>query len=87
MNLIEGTTFLVVGTALSVFNFLNHNAIVFINDSNQISATLNPTFSVLLIVGFFFIGVGVTQAAVTLTIYKLEKKLISQKNLKEKYEI
>ena len=39
----------------------------------QISASLNPTFSVLLILGFFLVGVGTAQSAVTITIHKLEK--------------
>lgn len=76
-NLIEGTTFLIMGILLLVYNYWNIAAIDFDNIGGQISASLNPTFSVLLIVGFFFVGVGTAQSAVTITIYKLEK--ISEK--------
>lgn len=78
MNLIEGTTFLVLGVLLIVYNYWNVEAIDFIIISGQISASLNATFSVLQIVGFFFVGVGTAQSAVTFTIYKLEKKLVSK---------
>ena len=76
-NLIEGTTFLILGVLIIVYNFWYIEAIDFFNTNGQISASLNPTFSILLIIGFFFIGVGTAQSAVTITIYKLEKKLAS----------
>ena len=73
MNLIEGLTFLISGIITTAYNFFNIQGILFIHDGTQISASLNPIFIVLLIVGFFFIGAGTAQAAVTLTICKLEK--------------
>jgi hypothetical protein len=82
MNLIEGSTFLALGIILLVYNYWNIEAIDFISNSGQISASLNPTFSVLFIIGFFFVGVGTAQSAVTFTIYKLEKKLVANKDLK-----
>jgi hypothetical protein len=80
-NLIEGTTFLIVGVVIIVYNYWKIKAIDFISINSQISASLNPTFSVLLIVGFFFVGVGTAQSAITLTIYKLEK--INEKKKKD----
>ena len=71
-NLIEGTTFLILGVLIIVYNYWKVEAIDFISINGQISASLNPIFSVLLIVGFFFVGVGTAQSAVTLTIYRLE---------------
>lgn len=73
MNLIEGLTFLIIGIILTGYNFFNIQGVLFNHNELQISASLNPIFIVLLIVGFFFIGAGTAQAAVTLTIYKLEK--------------
>ncbi len=73
-NLIEGITFLILGIIILGYNYWFTEAIIIQNISGQISASLNPTFSVLLIVGFFFVGVGTAQSAVTITIYKLEKK-------------
>lgn len=71
-NLIEGTIFLVVGLIIIAINFLTIEAIDFLNTGNQITASLNPTFFVLLIAGFFLLGVGTAQSAVTITIRKLE---------------
>jgi hypothetical protein len=71
-NLIEGTIFLVVGLIIIAINFLTIEAIDFLNNGNQITASLNPTFFVLLIAGFFLLGVGTAQSAVTITIRKLE---------------
>ena len=72
-NLIEGTIFLVVGLVIIAINFLNIEAIDFANNGNQITASLNPTFVVLLISGFFLMGVGTAQSAVTITIRKFER--------------
>lgn len=72
-NLIEGITFLILGIIILGYNYWSTEAINIQNIGGQISASLNPTFSVLLIVGFFFVGVGTAQSAVTITIYKLEK--------------
>ncbi len=74
-NLIEGMTFLILGVFLLIYNYWSTEAIDITYTSGQISASLNPTFSILLILGFFFVGVGTAQSAVTLTIFKLEKKL------------
>jgi hypothetical protein len=74
-NLIEGTSFLILGILLLVYNYWNIEAIYFENIDGQIIASLNSTFIVLLIIGFFFVGVGTAQAAITITIHKLEKKL------------
>ena len=71
-NLIEGTIFLVVGLVIIIINLLTIEAIDFLNNGNQITASLNPTFFVLLIAGFFLLGVGTAQSAVTITIRKLE---------------
>lgn len=73
-NLIEGVIFFVVGLSITLVNFLNIEAIDFLNDGNQISASLNPTFVVLLITGVFLLGVGTAQSAVTITIRKFERK-------------
>jgi hypothetical protein len=72
-NLLEGIIFLILGVLIIVFNYWKIEAIDFISINGQISASLNPIFSVLLIVGFFFVGVGTAQSAITLTIFKLEK--------------
>ena len=72
-NLIEGSIFLVVGLFIIIINSLNVEAIDFLNNGNQITASLNPTFVVLLITGFFLLGVGTAQSAVTITIRKFEK--------------
>ncbi|MEJ2242410.1 MAG: hypothetical protein P8Y18_09755 [Candidatus Bathyarchaeota archaeon] len=76
-NLIEGTTFLILGILLLVYNYWNIEAIDFENIGGKISASLNPTFSILLIIGFFFVGVGTAQSAVTITIYKLDRNSIN----------
>jgi len=73
MNLIEGLIFLIIGIILTAYNFFNIEGVLFIHNGSQISASFNPIFIVLLMVGFFFIGAGTAQAAVTLTICKLEK--------------
>jgi len=72
-NLIEGAIFLVVGLVIIAINFLNIEAIDFLNNGNQITASLNPIFVVLLISGFFLLGVGTAQSAVTITIRKFER--------------
>ena len=72
-NLIEGSIFLVVGLVIIAINFLNIEAIDFLINENQITASLNPTFVVLLISGVFLLGVGTAQSAVTITIRKLER--------------
>jgi hypothetical protein len=73
MNLIEGTVFLIMGLIIIAYNFWNIQAVDLIYKGDIISASLNPTFALLLIVGFFFVGVGTAQSAVTFTIHKLEK--------------
>ena len=72
-NLIEGTIFLVVGLVIIILNFFNVEAIDFLNNGNKITASLNPTFVVLLISGFFLLGIGTAQSAVTITIRKFER--------------
>lgn len=72
-NLIEGMVFLVIGLSLVILDFFFIIPIDFLNNGTQVIASLNPTFSVLLIVGFFILGVGSAQSAVTFTIHKLEK--------------
>jgi len=72
-NLIEGAIFLVVGLVIIIINSLTIEAIDFLNDGNQITASLNPIFVVLLISGFFLLGVGTAQSAVTITIRKFER--------------
>jgi chromate transport protein ChrA len=72
-NLIEGAIFLVVGLAIIIINSLTIEAIDFLNNGNQITASLNPIFVVLLISGFFLLGVGTAQSAVTITIRKFER--------------
>jgi chromate transport protein ChrA len=72
-NLIEGAIFLVVGLVIIIINSLTIEAIDFLNNGNQITASLNPIFVVLLISGFFLLGVGTAQSAVTITIRKFER--------------
>jgi len=72
-NLIEGLIFFVVGLSIIIINSLNIEAVDFLFNENQIYASLNPTFVVLLITGFFLLGVGTAQSAVTITIRKLER--------------
>ncbi|NHJ83926.1 MAG: hypothetical protein FK734_00605 [Asgard group archaeon] len=81
MNLIEGLTFLTIGLIIIAYNFLNNESINFFHNGYQINASLNPIFVVLLIIGFFFIGAGIAQAAVSSTIYKLEEKIAGNKRL------
>ena len=50
MNLIEGTTFLILGLIITIYNFWNIQAIDLIYKGDSISASLNPTFALLLIV-------------------------------------
>jgi hypothetical protein len=73
MNLIEGMTFFVAGLSIILTNSLYVQAIDFFNRGTQIAASLNPTFFVLLITGFFLLGVGTAQSAVTITIRKFER--------------
>jgi chromate transport protein ChrA len=72
-NLIEGAIFLTVGLVIIIINSLTIEAIDFLNNGNQITASLNPIFIVLLISGFFLLGVGTAQSAVTITIRKFER--------------
>ena len=72
-NLIEGAIFLAVGLVIIIINSLTIEAIDFLNNGNQITASLNPIFVVLLISGFFLLGVGTAQSAVTITIRKFER--------------
>ena len=72
-NLIEGAIFLTVGLVIIIINSLTIEAIDFLNNGNQITASLNPIFVVLLISGFFLLGVGTAQSAVTITIRKFER--------------
>ena len=79
-NLIEGLTFLIAGLILTSFNFLNVEPIISFYNGSQISAQLNPTFAVLVIIGFFLVGAGTSQSSVTITIYKLNKKYLEMKS-------
>ena len=72
-NLIEGAIFLAVGLVIIIINSLTIEAIDFLNNGNQITASLNPIFVILLISGFFLLGVGTAQSAVTITIRKFER--------------
>ena len=44
----------------------------------QIIASLNPTFVVLFMIGYFSVGLGIGAIACTYTIYKLEKQHLPQ---------
>jgi hypothetical protein len=79
-NLIEGIIFLVIGLCSIILDFLFIAPIDFDNNGIQVTASLNPIFAVLLIVGFFILGVGAAQSAVTFTIHKLEMMKRNQKN-------
>jgi hypothetical protein len=81
-NLIEGIIFLLLGLIVTAYNFLINEPIDFFLNANKIDAGLNPTFAIMLAVGFFFIGSGTAQAAVSITIYKLEKSKVFQDNQK-----
>ena len=72
-NLIEGMVFLSIGLSIVITDFFLIIPIDFLNNGTEVVASLNPTFAVLLILGFFILGVGAAQSAVTFTIYKLEK--------------
>jgi hypothetical protein len=72
-NLIEGITFLLIGTLIIIYNFHFIKPIDIFYNGNQ-QSTLNPTFVLLFMAGFFFIGAGIAQAAITTTIHNLEKK-------------
>lgn len=73
MNLIEGMIFFIVGLSIIIItNSLNIEAIDVLFNENQINASFNPTFLVLLITGFFLLGVGTAQSAVSITIRKYE---------------
>ena len=72
-NLIEGIFFLVIGLILIILDFFFIVPIDFLNNGTEVVASLNPTFAVLSILGFFILGVGAAQSAVTFTIHKLEK--------------
>jgi pilus assembly protein TadC len=79
-NLIEGLIFLIVGLILISYNFLNIEPIISFYNGSQVSAQLNPTFAVLVIIGFFLVGVGTAQSSVTITIHKLNKKYLELKS-------
>ena len=80
MNLSEGIIFLIAGLIIILYNFWNNDAILFIRNLEQISASLNTIYILFLMIGFFFIGAGTAQAAISLTIYKLEKKIFGNNN-------
>ena len=75
MNLIEGIVFLFIGISVIVFTFFVSEPVEILQNGNQISASLNATFVVLIMAGSFFIGAGVAQSAITSTIYKVEKEM------------
>ena len=79
-NLIEGVSFLLIGVIIIIFTFQIIEPIDFLESGNLISASLNSTFILLFMAGFFFVGAGIAQAAISSTIYKLEKKLSSVNN-------
>ena len=79
-NLIEGVSFLLIGVIIIIFTFQIIEPIDFLESGNLISASLNPTFILLFMAGFFFVGAGIAQAAISSTIYKLEKKVSSVNN-------
>ena len=81
-NLIEGVSFLFIGVIVIIFTFQIIEPIDFLESGNLISASLNSTFILLFMAGFFFVGAGIAQAAISSTIYKLEKKLSSVNNKK-----
>jgi hypothetical protein len=87
MNLIEGASFQVIGFILIVYNFQIVEPVVFIQKGYQYSASLNPNFVVLFMAGFFFVGAGIAQAAITSTIYNLEKKLFDITATPQKEEL
>jgi hypothetical protein len=74
-NLIEGASFLAIGLIIIMYDFQIVNPIDFTHNGQGFSASLNPLFVLLFIIGFLFTGAGIAQAAVTYTIYKLEKRL------------
>lgn len=47
---------------------------------SQVRATLDPTFLILFIIGFFVIGSGTAEVGSAIVIYFLEKELFSIKN-------
>ena len=79
-NLIEGVSFLFIGVIIIIFTFQIIEPIDFLESGNLISASLNSTFVFLFMAGFFFVGAGIAQAAISSTIHKLEKKLSSISN-------
>ena len=83
MNLIEGLTFLIIGLIVAGYNFYEIEPLNFDQNGLLISTYLNPTFVFLFMAGFFFMGAGAAQAAVTFTIYKLEKDLAEKIELRE----
>ena len=75
MNLIEGLTFLLTGLLLVGYNFYEVEPLNFDQKGLLISTNLNPIYVFLFIAGFFLVGAGTAQAAISITIYKLENKL------------
>ncbi|UCC33897.1 MAG: hypothetical protein JSW53_02535 [Candidatus Bathyarchaeota archaeon] len=73
-----GVFALTIGVILSAWGFLAVDEIRMEQIGDQVTATFDPTFVVLLMFGSFFVGLGIGELTSTYTIHKLEKQLASE---------